>query len=167
MDSIQYSGKLTVYETNIAKDLVEVLKPFEWATNMVQGQNKVTSSVVIPVVRALRNEIDNLSTKFKMKILTTLKESVDTRLTVYEKELAFQLASALDPRWKLAWCHTPEEATSLRRNVHQKVLAIAPPSTPLPESSPAADSPPPQKRSCYFNFMKDTQSVSCEANIES
>ena len=89
MDSIQYSGKLTVYETNIAKDLVEVLKPFEWATNMVQGQNKVTSSVVIPVVQALRNEIDNLSTKFKMKILTTLKESVDTHITVYEKELAF------------------------------------------------------------------------------
>ena len=85
-------------------------------------------------------------------------------LVVYEQELAFQLALALDPRWKLAWCDTPEEATSLKIIVHQKVLAIVPPSTPPPES--AADSPPPQKRSCYFNFMKDTQSVSCEADVE-
>ena len=54
MDKIQYSGKLTVYETSIAKDMVEVLQLFEWATNMVQGQNKVTSSLVIPVVRALK-----------------------------------------------------------------------------------------------------------------
>lgn len=111
MEAFEYNGKLTAYETSIAKDLVEILTPFEWATNLIQG--KVTSSLVIPVVRALRNEMISLGNKFKMRLVTSLKESIHSRLSVYEDELFFQLAAALDPRWKLAWC-TPEEATSLQ-----------------------------------------------------
>ena len=34
----------------------------------------------------------------------TPSASVDKCLEIYEKELAFQLAAALDPRRKLAWC---------------------------------------------------------------
>ena len=44
-----------------------------------------------------------LSTKLILHPLLLLF-SIDKCLEIYEKELNFQLAAALHPRWKLAWC---------------------------------------------------------------
>ena len=44
MEKLDYDGKLTTYET---KDLVEILSPFEWATNLAQAELKVTPSVIL------------------------------------------------------------------------------------------------------------------------
>lgn len=43
MQQLDYSGKLNVYEIQIVKDLVEILTPFKWATDLTQGGNKVTA----------------------------------------------------------------------------------------------------------------------------
>ena len=150
MKKLEYSGKLTVSETNTTKDLLEVLTPFQWATDLTQGGNKVTASVVLPIVRGLRTELAKLEKKFLSSFVATLKSSLDSRLSQYEEDLTFQLAAALDPRWKLAWC-TPEESANLRKIIFQKVNEIAVDSTvcviTLPEQSP------PPKRSALFNFM--------------
>ena len=45
--------------------------------------------------------------------------SFDKRLEIYEKELVFHLAAALDPRWKLAWC-THEEAKCVNKEFAKK-----------------------------------------------
>ena len=55
MDKLDYHGKLNAYETNITKELVEILTPFQWATDVVQGQNKITASVIMPVRRQWKN----------------------------------------------------------------------------------------------------------------
>jgi len=154
MDRLDYSGKLNLHETNIAKDLVEILAPFEWATNMTQGQGLVTASAVIPIIRGLRNEFSTLVRKFRMKMVVTFKDSIEKRLEVYEKELAFQLAAALDPRWKLAWCNQ-EEAKSIKEDISKKLLDLTPSS-----SSELAELSPPQKRSRYLSFMADSSSQS-------
>lgn len=154
MDCLDYSGKLNLHETNIAKDLVEILAPFEWATNMTQGQGLVTASAVIPIIRGLRNEFSTLVRKFRMKMVVTFKDSIEKRLEVYEKELAFQLAAALDPRWKLAWCNQ-EEAKSIKEDISKKLLDLTPSS-----SSELAELSPPQKRSRYLSFMADSSSQS-------
>ena len=57
INKLEYSAKLTVSETKVAKDLLEVLTPFQWATDLTQGENKVTASVVLPIVRGLRTEL--------------------------------------------------------------------------------------------------------------
>ena len=49
MAKLDYNGKPNVHELNVAKDLVEILTPFEWATDLTQGENKVTASVILPV----------------------------------------------------------------------------------------------------------------------
>ena len=40
MEKLDYDGKLTTY-------LVEILSPFEWATNLAQAELKVTPSVIL------------------------------------------------------------------------------------------------------------------------
>ena len=44
MAKLDYNGKPNVHELNVAKDLVEILTPFEWATDLTQGENKVTAT---------------------------------------------------------------------------------------------------------------------------
>ena len=71
-----------------------------------------TSSLVIPCVRGLWAEMEELSSTYKSKMVATLRSSIDKRLTKFEQTENFQIAAALDPRWKLAWC-TPEEVITV------------------------------------------------------
>jgi len=41
---------LTVHDRKVLEDLVEILTPFEMATHCVQGDNIVTSSMIVPCV---------------------------------------------------------------------------------------------------------------------
>ena len=105
MQMLDYDGKLNVREINVTKDILEILTPFKFATDLTQGENQVTASVLLPVIRGLRNEISRLEKKFKTALVTTLKTSLESRHSQYEEDLTLQMAAILDPRWKLAWCH--------------------------------------------------------------
>ena len=65
--------KLTGYERNCLNEICEILKPFQIATNMVQGENNVTSSLVIPCICGLSLRLVALSSKYKNKLVTALK----------------------------------------------------------------------------------------------
>ena len=41
---------LTVHERKVLEDLVEILTPFQEATDFAQGENVITSSIVIPCI---------------------------------------------------------------------------------------------------------------------
>ena len=47
--------KLTAYDRKILEDLVEILTPFETATQCIQGDKVITSSMVVPCVRVLKS----------------------------------------------------------------------------------------------------------------
>ena len=153
MEKLDYNGKLNAYEINIAKDLVEILTPFKWLTDLSQGENQVTASIILPVIRGLQAELKHLDEKFKSRLVTTLKSSANARLSQFEEDKEFKLAAALDPRWKLAWC-TPEEQTDLKQAVLQKAEAMSASFSSSTMSSQGSDSPP-KKRSKHFQFMKD------------
>ena len=108
LDQLTFSGKLTNYDMKIIQEIIDILSPFETATKQCEGQNIVTASLVIPCISGLKAELSELSTTHKSKLLTTLLASVDTRLAKYEDRESFQLATILDPRFKVAWC-TPDE----------------------------------------------------------
>ena len=65
----------------IMQDLYAILEPFEVATNASQGQNVVTSIEVIIIVPTLKKQLDNLSNDYSCKLLSTLLQSVNTRLS--------------------------------------------------------------------------------------
>ncbi len=108
--------------------------------------------MIVPIVCALRAETNTLKQKYKSKLVATLSLSVDNRLGNYEDEEVFQLAAALDPRWKLAWC-TPEKARTLKGVIIEKAKSLC--STSAVETADRSDEPPP-KRSKFFKFMNDT-----------
>ena len=57
--------QLTAYDRNILRDLIEVLTPFQSATHCVQGDRVVTGSMVVPCVRILKAELEELSSKHR------------------------------------------------------------------------------------------------------
>ena len=59
MQQLDYNGKLNVHELHIVKDIIEIQTPFKWATDLIQGQNIVTVSYILPVIRGIRIEMNN------------------------------------------------------------------------------------------------------------
>ncbi|KAK3893233.1 hypothetical protein Pcinc_002919 [Petrolisthes cinctipes] len=100
--------KLKQYELITIKELCEILEPFEYVTIQIQGQNIVTSSLVVNCVRGLRSAFASLGEVYKSKLVSILQASIETRLTKFESTEEFQLAATSDPRYKLDWCHDNE-----------------------------------------------------------
>ena len=44
---------------------MDILTPFKTATDLTQGENILTASLILPVIRGLRNEITKLESKNK------------------------------------------------------------------------------------------------------
>ena len=124
LSSLSTPHKLTSYDRKILEDLVEILIPFETATHCMQGNNIVTSSLVVPCVRVLKSTLEELHHKYSSKFVATLKKSVGTRLSQYEKSETFLIASALDPRFKLKWCSASEH-NSIKALLMAKVRSAA------------------------------------------
>jgi hypothetical protein len=62
----------------LAKDIVDILllAPFEWATMMTQGDNIVTTSAIVPLIRGVGNDVGKLAEKFHSKMTQTLKDQL-------------------------------------------------------------------------------------------
>ena len=126
MEKINFSGKPKAHEIKLLHDLCEILKPFEEATNLSQGQNVVTASEVIICIHALHEQLRKLTINYDCRLHTSLQNAVDERLSKFEYMEIFQLATALDPRYKLDWC-TDEEVEKIKRALLKKGGEIAPP----------------------------------------
>ena len=50
VEKLDYNGKLNSYDINIVKNVIEILTPFKWSTDLTQGENKVTSSIILTVI---------------------------------------------------------------------------------------------------------------------
>ena len=160
MEKLKFPGKLTKSELRIISEITEALTPFQEATDQCQGQNTVTAILVLPCVRGLRAELADLCGTYKSKFVSTLAASIDTRLGPYELQESFQLAAALDPRWKLGWC-SPEDVQNITNLLQDKVSSLL----PSPTSEAAS---PPRKKSKLFRFMaSSTPAVTpCQAQTQ-
>ena len=82
----------------LISELCDILQPFEEATDNVQGDRIVTSSMVIVCVRGLRAELQSLRETYSSKMIATLQASLETRLSKYERMDRFKIATTLDRR---------------------------------------------------------------------
>ncbi|KAG7175298.1 hypothetical protein Hamer_G001354 [Homarus americanus] len=99
-DKLDTPYKLKQYELNSIKELCDILEPFEYVTNQIQGQNMVTSCLVVNCVGGLRAALASLHEVYKSKLVSVLQSSRETRLNKFESMEAFQPAATLDPRYK-------------------------------------------------------------------
>ena len=139
--------QLTKLDRSILTDMLDVLEPFEEATNVTQGDKIVTSSFIIPCIVALKRNLTTYNGKHNGKLVSALLASVKKRLTKYEQIEDYKMASVLDPRFRLTWC-TAEQATDITVALKAKLPA------PNPVHTPRADpcQQPPPKRSRLFDI---------------
>ena len=108
LNELDTNYKLSAYERKLLSSLCDILEPFASATDYTQGEKCVTSSYVIPCIRGLKVQLSKMDTRYLSKMVDALIQSVSKRFNAFEYEKCFQLAAALDPRFKLAWCKTSE-----------------------------------------------------------
>jgi hypothetical protein len=113
--SLDTTYQLTTYDRKILSDLVNILTPFQEATDLSQGQNIVTSSLVIPCIRGLQKALSCLSVTYNSRMLIALINSLDNRMSKFESREIFILASTLDPRFKLRWCQDSTEEEKAKK----------------------------------------------------
>ena len=104
-----------------------------------------------------------LATKYKNKMITALRNSIEKRLSVFESRELYTQASLLDPRFKLKWCKDGQERASVKETLLNNIETFA-----APDQEGREDAPRPSKRQRLdedddiLEFMGD---VTVEANI--
>ena len=118
------TAKLAAYERNTMRDFVEILSPFEEATDIAQIKNNVSSSLVIPCIRGIRGQLSTLRMKYSNALVKELAESVERRLAIYESEDTYTTASILYPRFKLKWCKDGYERDHHKSELLSKMYKV-------------------------------------------
>ncbi|XP_048867860.1 E3 SUMO-protein ligase ZBED1-like isoform X2 [Brienomyrus brachyistius] len=150
--------QLSPTEFKIIQELCVVLEPFEEVTDRCQADKVVTSSLVIPCVRALRHAVRNMKMTGNKNLMSILQKAVDKHLAKFEDMQSFQMASTLDPRFKLDWC-IGEEVNTMKYLLMGKVECLSP-----KLSAGYNDySGQPKKRPKLFSYMESQSGPSAVA----
>ena len=150
LDSLD-TTKLTPHERSTLGDMMSVLTPFEEATDHAQIQNTAAAGHVIPSIRGLRSTLSGMSKKYNGKLVVGLSKSLEKRLVTYERNPVFQMAAALDPRFKFKWCKDATEEANVQSLIVRQ-LSISPNATVDQSDTTEA---PPMKRSRLYSFMNE------------
>ena len=94
---------LTAHDRNILRDLVDVLTPFEEATDFVQIDHIPPAGYILPCVRGLQYQLQRMVSKYHSALVFGLKSSFEKRMASYELNETYILAGILDPKFKLRW----------------------------------------------------------------
>ena len=147
---------LSQYERNSLRDLCDILKPLESVTIRVQEEKGVSASLVVPCVRGLKLRMRQISSTYNSKFVLALRESIEKRLTPFENDL-YSTASAVDSRFKLQWCCSEIEKSTMKQLLISNCEHVA-------KNVTAAEQPPEAKRQRVaepddiFDFMNMEQS---------
>ena len=159
-EELENVPKLSAHEKKIMSDIIEILTPFEEATDFAQTENIPSSGYVVPCVRGLRHQIEKLLCKYHSSFVRQLKSSLEIRLFQFEMNTSYQLASILDPRFKLRWCIDNTERDELKQLLKKEALkSSSTPRAQVQEIENVTEPPPAKKRktnSQLFAFMQST-----------
>ncbi|XP_076840715.1 zinc finger BED domain-containing protein 4 isoform X2 [Brachyhypopomus gauderio] len=150
-------------EKAMLRELVEILEPFEEATDMVQGDKHVSISLALPSVLGLRKHLAEVVTHHCMAVVTGLSQALDQRLAGILEDPLYVTATTLDPQFKLSW--------SSDRDWHKQVLLeeVGKHTQPVNPPEPSSEAQPcPSKHSRLFSFIKQrptTQAKSMEQEL--
>lgn len=112
---------LTAHDRNILHDIIEILTPFEEATDFAQLENIPPAGYVLPCIRGLRHQLQKMTSKYHSGFIRGLKESFEKRMIDYEQNTTYIHAAILDPRFKLRWCKDVAEKSILQQELKDEV----------------------------------------------
>ena len=136
---------------------MEILTPFEEATDFAQIEDYPSAGYVLPCIRDLKHQLANLITKpYHSSFVLSLKDSLTRRMAIYETMNDYILVAILDPRFKLLWCQDDDEETRLKTILITEMAILKPLSTePDVINQETSVSEPPKKKHKIFTFMDD------------
>lgn len=140
---------LTSKELAVVQEIVDILHPFAEATDITQGDQVVTISVVVPTVLSLRRFLLSMADKVKYHGVTVkefitqmherffhlfarldvrLPHSQTARTLAFDSDV-FLMASALDPRFAFHWLQdhpgSQEVKDGLRHRITGRVAFVS------------------------------------------
>ncbi|CAH0405363.1 unnamed protein product [Chilo suppressalis] len=120
-----YSSNNKIEQFDADEELIKVLKPLEDTTKKLSSQNTCISDV-IPLVRALSKIYDEIQKKLHVSVsavmtefVSALKNELEYRFSENDKNVLFQVATFLDPRYK-GKCFSE----ILIREIKEKLLTV-------------------------------------------
>uniref|UniRef100_A0A3Q3IBN3 HAT C-terminal dimerisation domain-containing protein n=1 Tax=Monopterus albus TaxID=43700 RepID=A0A3Q3IBN3_MONAL len=133
----------TAREWNLLKEMVDILKPFGEATDMIQGEKVVTISAVVPSVLSLNHHLEKLKPQvyFLSGLVRSLQVSLNNRflgifvnvkmartqdgITAPFSDPVYLKAAALDPTFSLLWVeHHVLVSRDIKTEVAQRVKEL-------------------------------------------
>ena len=155
LSQVENAPKLTAHEKNLLQDMVDILTPFEEATEFVQVGCVPSAGYVLPCIRGLNHHIENMVSKYHSGLVRGLKQSLQRRMPYYEENETYIVAGILDPRFKLRWCSDDAERARSLDLLKAALERLSPASTVVVRVDENSEPPPKKKRKSLFNFMYD------------
>ena len=154
----------SAHDRNILKDLIEILTPFEEATDFVQVSCVPSAGYVLPCVKGLLHHTNNCSTKYHSSFVQGLKASLLARMTYYETNDSYILAAMLDPCFKLRWCKTSIDKVRYQDMLKDEAKKYDAGKNHTEHHPPLE--PPPKKPKVLFDFMAEPEPTHGCSNVE-
>ena len=160
--SMLNTSMFTIYERNILMELVDILAPFEEATDVAQIESHVNAGFVIPCIVGLKVILDKMHVKYDKKLVDELKNSLNRRMLQYEQNKIYIIASILDPRFRLEWCLSEHEKHQKLEILYEYVKKLST-MIYIPQSTQKDG----VKRRKLFEFMDTRLEIPDDSEIES
>ena len=101
LSQLENAPKLTTHEKNLLQDIVEILTPFEEATEFVQVGCVPSAGYVLPCIRGSYHHIENMVSKYHSGLVRGLKQSLHRCMPYYKENETYIVACILDPHLSL------------------------------------------------------------------
>ena len=145
---------------------MEILTPFEEATDFVQIGCIPSAGYVLPCVRGLTHHIQSMISKYHSSFVQALKQSLRRQMTNYEENEVYIAAAILDPRFKLRWCFDETEKKEFTEMITTMVNRSVPATIATVTDDIRIDPPPSKRAKSLFSFMPEP-SVQFESQFTS
>ena len=162
LDLMVSTEKILDHDVLALNELVTVLKPFQEALLVVEGDKRVTASSICSIVVGLQkkfNAFSNQSFRYCNGLITSLQQSIHKRLKSFLDCRDNQIAALLDPRFKTAWIQEDELKQSVIARL-TTLVCIKRSAVAVLRAEDEVTSEPLVKRPSLFGFIDTSKSTS-------
>lgn len=174
-DLSPFAGAGDNEELAVAIELVDILEPFEEVYNLIAAESSPSVGIVVPSILSLDQLSRDMRPTLLADLATTLNTSLQTHLAPMLKQKYYQVAAALDPRFKMKWCRGAAEEGNVQ-SLLEEVAAELRISNPSPsavvtnnngyyrtdENNESKSNEQATKRRKLFSFLERQEEKDCK-----
>ena len=97
LDALDDVPKLSAYECSLMKELVDILTPFNEATEFTQVEGFPSAGYVLPCIHGLEHQLSIWVAKYHSMFVRELQQSLSKHMAVYETKVETSLLLYLIP----------------------------------------------------------------------